>query len=273
MTRVKFLLIGAVLASTAFAEKPNIIFFIADDMLPKHFNCLPAGKGKNLTPNIDRLAEEGVVMLQQHCASPICTPSRYNVLTGTYASRATNGYFTSTTEKNGGQTVVEFNSHIVKGQKTLPALLKKEGYTTGMVGKNHVVEANGLKSFPDFDASAKDPEIVSQLKANHDHVCQAMREIGFDFADRVYHHNNPDFLGLHEVAVQNMERITEGGVNFLKQKRDNPFFLYFATTVPHGLYCLNWNRTKPSFKIETTKRRAVCQKEDSSVRRKKPPLL
>jgi arylsulfatase A-like enzyme len=213
-------------------ERPNIIFFIADDMLPKHFNCLPQGRGKNLTPNIDRLAGEGVIMLEQHCASPICTPSRYNVLTGTYASRAQNAWFKSIAKKQ-GQTVVEFNTHIVKGQPTLPALLKKEGYATGMVGKNHVVEAHGLKRFKDFDASAKDPENVSILKANHDHICQAMREIGFDFADRVYH-NNPDFLGLHEIAVQNMDWITEGGVEFLKQKRDNPVFLYFATTVPHG---------------------------------------
>jgi arylsulfatase A-like enzyme len=215
------------------ATSPNIIFFIADDMLPKHFNCLPQGKGKNLTPNIDRLANEGVVMLQQHCASPICTPSRYNVLTGNYASRAQNGWFKSVTKDLGGQTKVEFNTHITKDDITLPKLLKEEGYTTGMVGKNHVVEADGLQRFKNFDASAKDPENVAKLKANHDHVCQAMREIGFDYVDRVYH-NNPDFLGLHEVAVQNMDWITEGGVNFLKQKRDNPFFLYFATTVPHG---------------------------------------
>jgi arylsulfatase A-like enzyme len=220
-------------AASAFAEQPNVIFFIADDMLPTHFNCLPQGRGKNLTPNIDRLAGEGVVMLQQYCASPICTPSRYNVLTGTYASRAQNAWFKSITRELGGQTKVEFNTHIIKDQITLPALLKKAGYSTGMVGKNHVVEAHGLKRFKNFDASARDPEIVSQLKANHDRVCQAMREIGFDYADRVYH-NNPDFLGLHEVAVQNMEWITEGGINFLKQQGRAPFFLYFATTVPHG---------------------------------------
>ena len=212
--------------------RPNLIFFIADDMLPKHFNCLQQGKEKNLTPNIDRLADEGVVMLQQHCASPICTPSRYNVLTGRYASRANNAWFKSITQDK-GQSVVEFNTHIIPSDVTLPKLLKKAGYTTGMAGKNHVVEAHGLKRFKNFDASAKDPKNVTILKANHDHVCQAIREIGFDYVDRVYH-NNPDFLGLHEVAVQNTDWITEGGVNFLKQERDNPFFLYIATTVPHG---------------------------------------
>lgn len=214
------------------SEKPNFVFFIADDMLPKHFNCLPQGKGKNLTPNIDRLASEGTLLTEHHVVSPICTPSRYNVLTGNYASRANNPWFKQTTKQK-GQTVVEFNTHIISNDTTLPKLLQKAGYTTSMVGKNHVIEAEGLKRFKDFDASAKDPKNVSILKSNHDHVRQAVREAGFDFADRVYH-NNPDFLGLHEVAVQNMEWITEGGVEFLNQDHDAPFFLYFATTVPHG---------------------------------------
>ena len=213
-------------------ERPNIIFFIADDMLPQHFNCLSQGKDKNLTPNIDRLAREGTLMLQQHVVSPVCTPSRYNVLTGNFASRAQNPYFKQNTKKN-GQSVVEFNTHILPTDQTLPALLKKAGYTTGMAGKNHVVEVEGLKRFANFDASAKDPANKAQLKANHDHTRQAMRAIGFDFADSVYH-NNPSFLGLHEVAVQNMDWITDAGVRFLNQTHTQPFFLYFATTVPHG---------------------------------------
>lgn len=232
MKYLKRILTMALLGTAAHAEKPNVIFFIADDMLPKHFNCLPQGEGKNLTPNIDRLWKEGVVMTEQHVASPICTPSRYNVLTGNYASRARNAWFESITKEQ-GQTVVEFNTHILKDDVTLQRLLKQGGYATGMVGKNHVVEAHGLKKFPDFDADIRAPENVSKLKANHDHVCQAMRETGFDFADRVYH-NNPDFLGLHGVAVQNMDWITEGGLEFIDQNKDKPFFLYFATTVPHG---------------------------------------
>jgi arylsulfatase A len=226
---------AGLLAGCALAKKerkPNVVFFIADDMLPRHFNCLPQGKGKNLTPNIDRLWQEGTVMTEQHVCSPICTPSRYNVLTGRYASRARNADFIQRTERE-GQTVVEFNTHIVKGDTTLPRLMQKAGYETGMTGKNHVVAVEGIKRFPDFDASAKDPKNASMLKANHDHVCQAIREAGFDFADHVYD-NNPDFLGLHEVAVQNMDWITEAGVEFIGRPRDKPFFLYFATTVPHG---------------------------------------
>jgi hypothetical protein len=45
-----FWMLVSLVAASALAEKPNIIFFIADDMLPRHFNCLPQGAGKNLTP-------------------------------------------------------------------------------------------------------------------------------------------------------------------------------------------------------------------------------
>lgn len=213
-------------------ERPNIIFFIADDMLPRHFNCLPQGKGKNLTPNLDRLAREGTVLREQHVVSPVCTPSRYNILTGNFSSRAQNSYFKKNTKKN-GQTIVEFNTHILPTDQTLPSLLQKTGYRTGMVGKNHVVEVHGLELFKNFDASAEEPANKAQLIANHEKTRQAMRNIGFDFADSVYH-NNPNFLGLHEVAVQNMDWITEAGVRFLKETSSDPFFLYFATTVPHG---------------------------------------
>lgn len=213
-------------------SRPNIVFFIADDMLPRHFNMLPEGRGKNLTPHLDRLAEEGTILMGQHVASPICTPSRFNVLTGRFASRARNQEFQRRTKRE-GQTVVEFNTHILADDVTVQRLLQTAGYDTGMVGKNHVVHATGLKRFPDFDADVSEPAVRRQLVFNHERVRQAMLRTGFDFADRIYH-NNPDFLGLHQVAVQNMEWITEGALDFISRKRDRPFFLYFATTVPHG---------------------------------------
>ncbi|MCK5172618.1 MAG: sulfatase-like hydrolase/transferase, partial [Planctomycetes bacterium] len=129
--------------------KPNIIFFIADDMRPEMFNCLGQGKGRNLTPNIDRLVSEGTILTNQHVVSPVCTPSRYNCLTGRYASRATNEEFTSFTRKNDGQTVIQWNSFMTSKDVTLAKLLKRGGYTTGMVGKNHVVEVKDFYQFPD----------------------------------------------------------------------------------------------------------------------------
>ena len=106
------------LFSSESKNKPNIIFFIADDMLPEHFNCLNEGKDKYFTPNLDRLAREGTIMLEQHVVSPVCTPSRYSVLTGMYPSRATSWGFLDRTKKE-GQTVVHFNTEINKTGKCL----------------------------------------------------------------------------------------------------------------------------------------------------------
>jgi len=102
-------------------KKTNFIFFIADDMYPWMFNNIPEGQTKdgkpaNLTPNIDRLAKEGIWLDNMKVVSPVCTPSRYNCLTGNYASRAQNEAFKWFTEKNDGQTVIQWNSFIVPGK-------------------------------------------------------------------------------------------------------------------------------------------------------------
>lgn len=214
-------------------KKPNIIFFIADDMYPEMMNFLPQGEGKNLSPNLDRLAEEGVIMENQYVVSPVCTPSRYNCLTGKYASRAANPQFLKKTEQEEGQTVIQWNTFITGEDKILPEYLRELGYKTGMAGKNHVIQVSGRESFPDFNASALEPAVKQKLEKNYKKVQQAILENGFDYAEAIYD-NNPDFIGVRELAVQNMDWIAEAGVNFIEANKDEPFFLYFATTIPHG---------------------------------------
>ena len=218
-------------------EPPNIIFFIADDMYPEMFNTRPEGKGKNLTPNLDRLATEGVFMTQQRVASTVCTPSRYNCLTGNYASRATNRRFVENTRKNEGQTAVQFNSHITPGkEKTIGHYLQELGYKTGFVGKNHVVESPSQISDeqkPDLHADPNDPEVKAELERRHTSLQEDIKNCGFDFADNLYH-NNPNWLGIKALASHNMDWIAEGGLRFLDTYKEEPTFLYFATTLPHG---------------------------------------
>ncbi|HSH19659.1 MAG TPA: sulfatase-like hydrolase/transferase [Draconibacterium sp.] len=233
LTLIIFLLFVHTTFSGEKSQKPNIIFFIADDMYPEMFNCLPEGKGKNLSPNLDRLASEGVIMENQYVVSPVCTPSRYNCLTGNYASRSTSKQFLNKTSHEEGQTVIQWNSFITDGDKILPHYLKELGYTTGMVGKNHVIEANGLQQFTDFRANANEPDVKRKITENYQKVQQAILKNGFDYADGLYH-NNPDFIGVEELAVQNMDWIAEAGLKFIEQTNDKPFFLYFATTIPHG---------------------------------------
>jgi arylsulfatase A-like enzyme len=201
-------------------------------MYPEMFNCLPEGKDKNLTPNLDRLAEEGVVLAGQYVASPVSSPSRYNCLTGRYASRAGNKRFLTDTEKNDGQTVIQWNTFITEKDTVLSHYLKELGYTTGFAGKTHVFEVDSLHKFEDYWADPKDPENKKWLEYNYQQTVNAVLNSGFDYAGGIYH-DNPNFVGLGELAVQNMEWIAAAGVEFIENNADQPFFLYFATTIPH----------------------------------------
>ena len=213
-------------------EQPNIIFFIADDMTRDMFNFLPESKGKNLTPNLDQLANEGTILMGQHVSATVCTPSRFNVLTGKYASRANNPKVLNQIKKNEGQRIVEWNTHILPGEANLAKLLKKAGYTTGAVGKNHVYEVAEWESIP-LTADASDPKVMKQQIANYDATQAAYKQCGYDYAEGLFY-ENPDFNGPRALAVHNLDWSTEAAVNFIDQADDRPFFLYFATTLPHG---------------------------------------
>ena len=217
---------------TAQREKPNIVFFIADDMELDMFNCLPEGKNMNLSPNIDKLVDEGILMLGQHVSSTVCTPSRFSCLTGQYASRSTCTEFTDFTKKMDGQTAVQWNSYITPENVTIGKLMKQLGYTTGFFGKNHAVEAPGWEKLP-LKTDPTTPEAVTVLKRNAEIIRQVLKKAGFDYAGANYQ-DNPSYLGPEKLRVQNLDWITDKSLDFLDEVKDEPFFLYYATTVPHG---------------------------------------
>lgn len=122
------------------ATRPNIVYFFVDDMGYGDASCLnPHGKIK--TPNIDRLASEGMIFSDAHASSAVCSPSRYSVLTGRYNWR-------STLQK--GIVGMYGDPLITADRLTVPGFVKRHGYHTACVGKWH------LGMGWDFDAAEGD---------------------------------------------------------------------------------------------------------------------
>lgn len=217
------------------AKKPNFVFIVADDMYPYMFNHI--SDSTNLTPTLDSLLKEGVWLDNMKVVSPICTPSRYNILTGNYASRATNNATLNTAKKNEGQIVIQWNSFIVQGhEKTMGTYFQNFGYKTAFVGKNHIIESTaqiGEKAKPDWNAKINDPKVKAGLDYRYKELQKDIKNCGFDYADGLYH-NNPNWLGIKRLTSHNMDWIADKGMEFIELNKDRPFMLYFATTLPHG---------------------------------------
>lgn len=109
--------------------KPNILVILADDLGYGDVRCYN-DQSKVPTPNINRLASEGMRFTDAHSPATVCTPSRYSLMTGQMAFRVPNGG--TVFQGAGGPSL------IAPSRLTLPAMLKKQGYATAAVGKWHV---------------------------------------------------------------------------------------------------------------------------------------
>jgi len=124
---------GLALGGMARGEKtgkklPNIVFILADDLGYGDVACYNP-ESKIPTPNLDKLARQGMLFTDAHSSSTVCTPTRYSVLTGRMAFRTgMRGVFTGV----GGPCMIE------KTRLTLPQMLKNKGYATGGFGKWHI---------------------------------------------------------------------------------------------------------------------------------------
>jgi arylsulfatase A-like enzyme len=108
------------------AERPNIIVIMADDLGWGDLSCYGASEIK--TPAIDRLANEGLRFTSGYCSASTCTPTRYSLLTGTYAFR----------HKGTGIAPPNGPAIIKPGTETLPSILQRAGYATAVIGKWHM---------------------------------------------------------------------------------------------------------------------------------------
>jgi arylsulfatase A-like enzyme len=243
--------------------KPNIILIYADDLGYGDVSCYGATSIK--TPNIDRVASQGLRFLNAHCTSATSTPSRYSLLTGEYAWR-----------RKGTNVLPGDASAIIKPERiTIASLLKKAGYTTGVVGKWHL--GLGPEGGPDWNGEIKpgpmdigfDYNFI--IPATGDRVpcvyVENRKVADLDPSDPIKVNykektgdwptgkENPELLKMHPSHGHDMtiingisrigymtggksalwvdediaDMITAKAVRFIVENKSNPFFLYFAT--------------------------------------------
>ncbi len=220
-------------------KKPNVILIITDD---QSWDTLGFMGGKVHTPRLDQMAAEGLYFTDFNVTSTVCSPSRYSFLTGKYAGRCSGPRFLEE-HPPGDQTQVENIGELEPGQPNLARLLQGSGYKTGFVGKSHIIRHDWLEakktgaqtpmeSYPP-DADPRDPEINSKLQHNHRRWCDEMKKYGFDYVDGFYAGNLKE-QWCEALNAHNLDWTIDKALHFLDEAKDDPFFLYFSTTLHHG---------------------------------------
>jgi len=199
---------------------PNIVFILFDDLGYGDIGAGAAGNTLIVTPHIDQLAENGVVLSDFYSPSPVCTPARTGYLTGRLAPRAGLPNLVFPT-RNVRDDVVHalLNPHgnvrLPAEEITLADLLKAAGYATGMVGKWHLGD--------------RSPSLPNDM--------------GFDSYFGAHYSNDMEPFALfanRDIAVPVpvdqrylTERYTQAATDFIEQHAQEPFFLYIAHNFPH----------------------------------------
>lgn len=241
-----------VYSATGQTQLPNILMILVDDMGYGDLGSYNS-KSKIPTPNMDRLAAEGIRFSNAYCSASVSTPTRYSLMTGQYPWR---------TSKKGGVLTNYQPSMIEKGRLTLPKMLQQAGYETAGFGKWHLgtrfqttdgKNPVGYGKFADKNNGANldftKPVIGGPTEHGFDYW------LGFSCASECWILKNDRIMGAfkHEffttpVVPQNDEFkriqlvdylpfITEQSINYIQaqseKKNDKPFFLYFAPYAPH----------------------------------------
>jgi arylsulfatase A-like enzyme len=206
-------------AQTPAAEsKPNIVFILADDL--GYGDLGSYGQAVIQTPNLDRLATQGMRFTQFYAGAPVCAPSRNVLMTGQHVGHATIR----------GNAKVDLGP----GDITVAALLKSAGYATGLVGK-WGLGSEGTAGAPNAKGFDYFYGYVDQTMAHNYYPTYLLRN-----AERVPLRNvvpNPGPYGQGVATVKldySADLMADEAVQFLRDHRQGPFFLYFAPTLPHA---------------------------------------
>lgn len=188
-------------------SKPNIIFIIADDLGYGNLSCYnPESPVK--TPNIDKLGKEGIRFTDFYAGNTVCAPSRCALLTG----------------KHMGHAYIRGNSRLpLRAQdSTLAQLLQQNGYRTGMFGKWGLGE-EGTTGSPEVKGFDEFFGYLNQQHA-HNYYSNYLFEVKNGRMSKV----------LHDTTVYTQDEIMAHAVSFIRDNKDQPFFLYLPFTLPHA---------------------------------------
>ena len=204
--------------------RPNIIYMMADDMGYADLSCY--GRKDYQTPNLDKLASQGLKFINAYAGAPLCTPTRTSFMTGRYPARTPVGLI----EPLAGSKDSAIG--LTPDQTSLPALLKKSGYETFLIGKWH------LGFLPSF----------SPIKNGFDEFF-GFHGGGLDYISHTDPNGHGDLYENEEPVSKDgymTDLIMEKAVDVLKRKHNKPFFLNVMFSAPH------WPWQKPGDKAYPT---------------------
>jgi arylsulfatase A-like enzyme len=221
--------------AVALSKKPNIVVILADDL--GYADISSYGGTRIQTPNIDRIAQSGIVFTDAYSAAPVCSPSRAGLNTGRHPDRFGFEYNNGPARRD-----IEENLGLPTGEITLAKALKGQGYRTGLVGKWH------LGSNDDFYPTNRGyDEFVGLLTGATSYMnpqAPGARYVQPEGSDAVPPPRrgapNKIYEGPQRSAVENEDRYLteyfgERAVEFIKRNaaQEAPYFLYAAFTAPH----------------------------------------
>ena len=190
------------------ASKPNIVIILADDLGFGDLGCY--GHPRFMTPNLDRMAREGVRLTQFNTPTPFCAPTRAALLTGRYPFRCG---LTTNPAPDGGPAAD--STALPPGEVTLAQILRGAGYATGMVGKWHLGHQR-----PEYLPTRRGFDEYLGIPYSNDmrpvRLLDGEKEIEYPL-----------------VQATLTRRYTERAVRFIERNRSRPFLLYLAHAMLH----------------------------------------
>lgn len=194
-------------------NKPNIIYILADDLGYGEVGYM--GQSLIKTPNIDKIARNGIQFSQHYSGSALCAPSRCTLITGKHTGHAH--------IRNNIKLKFEGNEPILKTEPSVAKVLKEAGYTTGMTGKW------GLG----YPGSEGDP-LNQGFDYFYGYNCQ--RQAHSYYPTHLWENNQKVMLegnNIKDGKYYSHNLIANKALDFIKNNKDNPFFLYVPFTIPH----------------------------------------